>query len=255
MSKGPQRASAWCGLAVAAALILGSAPAGAQSSDIEEVVVTAQKRSERLLDVPASVTALDGETIANRHLSDPADLAGYVPTLQMPQSFGSGNLYIRGIGNSFVDLGTDPSIAMYQDDAYISRPRAQSTAFYDIQRIEVLSGPQGTLYGRNATGGAINVLTRTPTDHLAADMRVSTGDLGLWRAEGGLGGPLAEGLRLRVAGLLSQHKGYGTNLYTGQDIDNDHEYATRAKLEWDAASALRIGLQFDYSRARDRAPG
>ena len=129
---------------------LWSSPSLAQEEktfQLEEVVVTAQKKSQGLQDIPVAVSVINGSDISARGAVDVYDLASVAPSLVISRDKGSANIYIRGVGNAFVNMGVDGSVAVHQDNVYLSRPRGQVASFYDIERIEVLRGPQGTLYG------------------------------------------------------------------------------------------------------------
>jgi iron complex outermembrane receptor protein len=227
----------------------------ADSNDgkIADIVVTAQRVEQRLQEVPVAVTAISGSSLAARGVNSVLAMTAQVPGLTVNRQLGIVNLYIRGIGNNFANLGGDPNVALHEDGVYIARPRAQVTAFMDVDRIEVLRGPQGTLYGRNATGGSINIITRQPTDTLQANADISVGNYDLVKAEGGVGGPIADGLAVRVALMGARHSGYGKNLVTGNDIDNLREWGGRFSARWDMSDTLRYVVTADYYHAADRA--
>ena len=143
-------------------LVFG-APAYAQ---IEEIIVVAQKRAENLQSVPISITAYDAAALEARAIESIADMSSATPGLIVSGNLRSAQIFIRGIGSEDISIGTDGSTAVYLDGVYLGRTEMALTEFLDVERVEVLRGPQGTLYGRNAVGGAINVLSKPPTDEL-----------------------------------------------------------------------------------------
>jgi len=154
-------------MTVAAVLSAGAASAqstGDANQGLEEIVVTAQKRSENLQDTPLAITAITGESIEGYGRSDVSALAFSSPSLAYSEAGGEAQLYIRGVGTNIFGVGADPSVAINLDGVYLGRPNMGLTQFLDVERVEVLRGPQGILYGRNSTGGAVNIISRMPTD-------------------------------------------------------------------------------------------
>lgn len=206
-------------------------PAIPGGDGVGDIVVTATRSSESLSKVAASVTAISGAAIGAGGIKDIASLQSAVPNLSVGDQFGVNRTFIRGIGLTSIDLGADGAVAFLQDGAIIARPAAQLAGFYDIDRVEVLRGPQGTLYGRGATAGAINLITRRPTDELSGYANVSYGNYNAVSLEGGVGGPLvADKIMVRVSGKYDRRDGYGTNLFTGNPVDDRNAYAIRASV-------------------------
>ncbi len=245
--------------ALAAAIALttalpGSIQAAETRTAIEEVVVTATRVAGRIEDTPAAISAVQGDAIGTGGVSDIRDLQYEIPNLSVGQQFGVNRTFIRGIGLTSVELCADGAVAFHQDGAIIARPAAQLGTFHDIERVEVLRGPQGTLYGRGATAGAIDVITRKPSLETQGNLAVSAGEHGLFAAEGGVGGPVAgsEQVLYRVAGKFERRDGYGDNLATGTDI-NDRDYrALRGTLQWLPSEALTATLTYDWFKEDDR---
>ena len=142
----------------------------AQESNRDVIIVTANRRAESIQDAPLSITAFGGDELANRSITSIEQVGAIAPGVQISTYQGDTSIFIRGIG------GTDSSTATYIDGVYISRPAAIGPLFFDIERIEVLRGPQGTLYGRNATGGAVNIVTNRPTDILEGNLQLTVGN-------------------------------------------------------------------------------
>jgi iron complex outermembrane receptor protein len=222
---------------------------GAQASN--EIIVTAQRKSESLQRVPIAVTALSGSSMRETGVTDLIGVAARVPSLNMGQQMGGAKITIRGIGLDTLAPGAEAPVAYYQDGVFLARTSASLIGFFDVDRVEVLRGPQGTLYGRNATGGAINVLTRDPTNSLDGYFVLTGGTYNMFASEGAIGGPITDGVEARIAFRTSDHDGYGKNLFTGKDIDTQHERAVRAKLKFEPATGLTILLTADYEHAKD----
>ena len=233
-----------------------AAQAGLSVADeVEEIVVTAQKREETVQRIPLAVTALGGAALQERDATTVASLAPLVPNFKMSEEVGQPRITLRGIGVDNTAAGAESSIAFNQDGVYYSRPSAIFASMYDIARIEVLRGPQGTLYGRNATGGSVNIITNQPTDTLHAAVNVTGGNHETFNSEGFLSGPLGDVLAGRVSYSIQHHAGYGENLITGSDIDNRDSQAVRAQLLAKPTTDLTVLLSADYSHQKDRSNG
>ncbi len=203
----------------------------AADAGLSEIIVTATRSAQSLSKVSASVTAIAGDQIGAGGIKDVGSLAQAVPNVSVGDQFGVNRTFIRGIGLTSIDLGADGAVAFLQDGVLIARPAAQLSGFYDIDRVEVLRGPQGTLYGRGATAGAINLITKKPTDELTGYARASYGNYNAVTLEGGVGGPLlGDKILARVSGKYDRHDGYGKNLFTGADVDNRDAWALRGSL-------------------------
>jgi iron complex outermembrane receptor protein len=243
--------------AVALTVALAPAPAAAQDdtqADDDEIIVTAQKREQALSDVSLSVSAIGGETLAETNTVNIESLQNLVPSISFGNDFNFAKLFIRGIGLSSSLPGVDPSVALHVDGAVVSLAQAQLGSMFDLERVEVLRGPQGTLYGRNATGGAVNLITAKPSDELEGYLRFTVGgpDL-LLMEEGAVGGPLSDQVRARLAVQRIDRDGYGKNEFTGHDIDNAHQMSARAHLEFLPTDTLDILLTGEYHSEDDRS--
>ena len=205
----------------------GQAPSAA--TVLESVEVTALKTRNRLQDVPASVTALTADDLARAGLVNSADLQQRVPGLSLSSGGRETNLAIRGVSNNVRSIGADPSNAVHLDGVYLPRSSMALTELFDLQRVEVLKGPEGTLYGRNATGGAINVVTRKPNANPSAEGFVGSGSLGLRRTQLAVGGG-AEDVSGRLAVAYTKDDGYTRNLSTGTGLDSNDFKAFRGQL-------------------------
>ncbi|MHA3791760.1 TonB-dependent receptor [Sphingomonas sp. YL-JM2C] len=227
----------------------------ASSGTTGDIVVTALRRETTLQKTPAAVAAISGEELQARGISDIQDLATAVPSVSFGQTIGQAHIAVRGIGSDVVTAGQDPRVAFYQDGVYIARPGAQLGGMFDVDRVEVLKGPQGTLYGRNATGGAVSVVSRKPTDTLEGYVRAGYGNYNAVTLDGAISGPLAETLTARIAGHFEHRDGYGKNLVTGKDIDDKREVALRGAIAWRPSDRLELLTTVDYFRESDNAFG
>lgn len=221
----------------------------------EEIIVTAQKRSESLQDVPLAISALSGNSLSDRAITDVASLAMAVPSLTFGSYGGQARIAIRGIGFDTINPGGEGRVAYHLNGVYLSRPAATTGTFFDVNRVEVLRGPQGTLYGRNATGGSINVIPRGPTDTFEGYLNLGYGNYNAITTEGAIGGPITDGVGFRVAFSTEDHDGYGRNITTGNEIDNAKRRAVRGMLSFALGETAKLDLSADYSTEDDRNYG
>jgi len=248
-------ALAAAGMASASAQAAEGAAAQSETAAIEEVIVTAQRRAEDLQKTPLAVTALSGATLADRQVVDVRGLSQMAPSVSVGASLGIARIAIRGISYDTLTQAGESRVAFHVDGVYVSRPPAQLASFFDVDRVEVLRGPQGTLYGRNATAGAINVITGEPKDQLSGYVRGTVGNYSLVRTEGALNIPLGEGVAGRVAFQTADRDGYGRNLATGGEIDDLQTRAARAKLRFELSPEVKLLLSGDYFEEHDNSGG
>jgi iron complex outermembrane recepter protein len=208
-----------------------SAQSDQSAGALAEIVVTAEKRSESLQTTPISITALTDKALDNEQVRNLNDITALVPSLKMGQNDGYQQITIRGIGNTNFQPAGDGSVAVNVDGVYVSRPIAQATSLYDISQVEVVRGPQGTLYGRNASAGSVNVTTNMPTDAFSGYGKVSYGNFNDIYTEGAVGGAVVDDLLLvRIAGFSENRNGYGENIVTGNQVENRNAQAIRATV-------------------------
>jgi iron complex outermembrane recepter protein len=230
-----------------------AAAAQASSSGIGDIVVTAQKRSESVQAIPLAVTALNGAGLQAKNATTVAAFAQQVPGLNVSEQVGQARVTLRGIGVDNISTGAESSVAFNQDGVFYSRSAAALASFYDVERIEVLRGPQGTLYGRNATGGSVNILTNRPTTSFEAGLDVTGGNDQTINSEGFVSGPLTDTLSGRFSFQTQHHDGYGKNLVTGDDVDTKNSQAGRGQLLFKPDDRLSILIGADYYRSKDRS--
>jgi iron complex outermembrane receptor protein len=236
-----------------AAMIAAAGQAMAQEATaLDEIVVTAQKRSENLQDVPVSVTAFTADQLKDQRVGDVLALSGLSPGLQIKTDDNAANprIFIRGIGVNDFNPSTASAVGVYLDGVYVASPLAQMAGFYDLQQVEVLRGPQGTLYGRNTTGGAINVTTRKPSNTPSADLAVDYGRFNSLNVQGGFGGPLGgDTLSFRISGLYDKSDGYTLNRLTGNKGNDADRKAVRGALRFTPDSKLTVDVSANYSKS------
>ncbi|NEZ04769.1 TonB-dependent receptor [Wenzhouxiangella sp. XN201] len=219
------------------------------ASELERIEVTARRRSESLQDVPLSVTALSGENLEQAGAQDITYLNQVVPNTTMEISRGTSNTltaFIRGIGQQDPVAGFEAGVGIYIDDVYLNRPQAAVLDIYDVERIEVLRGPQGTLYGRNTIGGAVKYVTKRLGHEPSASIRASVGSYSqadlVVKAET----PIGDSLAIGGAVATFNRDGFGKNLTTGADNYNKDVLAARASMEWTPTDSLFMRLSGDY---------
>ncbi|MGE5563547.1 MAG: TonB-dependent receptor [Bacillota bacterium] len=224
--------------------------AAAEASD-QQIVVTARRRSELLLNVPVAVTAFSGEQLDRQGALDITDVADTTPNVTLEVSRGTNSTltpFIRGIGQQDPVAGFEQGVGLYLDDVYLNRPQAAVLDIYDVERIEVLRGPQGTLYGRNTVGGAIKYVTRRiPTDAPHAMFRTNVGTHGQLDAIAQVSAPLTQSLRVGAAVARLSNNGFGRNLTTGQRNYNKDVWAARGTVEFEPAPDTFFRLSGDYT--------
>lgn len=228
------------------------APAG-----IEEVIVTATKTAENLQDVPVAVTAFTGETLRETGTVEVFDLQYQTPNLTITQSLASGSaaaIAMRGQSQADVLLTTDTSVGVYMDGVNMPRTLGVRGNMFDLERVEVVKGPQGTLYGRNTTGGAINLISKKPSyEALGGFVEAGVGNYKAWRLAGAINIPIWEQkLAMRVAGQLSRRDGFGESNFTGNDLANDHESFIRGTVQFDPMENLSVTLSGDWQEVEEQ---
>lgn len=239
--------------AVVGMLLVGGASALAQSDarmTVEEVIVTAQKRAESLQEAPISIAAFSAQRLENMGFTDIGDLQHSTPNLsmrEMPSSKASMRVYIRGVGNNDAQASQDPAIAIYMDGIYIARSTGLIAELADVERIEVLRGPQGTLYGRNATGGAINILSRAPAGEFGFKQKITAGNRGLWRSQTLIDLPAVADLSVQLAYVRGAVDGWVKNRGEGVDFNQEKREAMRFAVRWRPVEAVTVDYSYDRS--------
>jgi len=216
---------------------------------LEEIIVTAQKRAQSLQEVPVAVTAISGDDINDAGITGLADISRQTPGFSMTQfNLAEPQMFIRGIGSTQDSAGSDAPVAMFIDEVYIGRAGGASMELYDIERIEVLRGPQGTLFGKNVVGGAISVHSAKPSDELMAKLGGTLGSDGLTSIKGLVNGALSDSVAGKFAFSKKDTDGYAQNITTGQSTHDVDNISTRGQLFIQASDTLDITLAADYSK-------
>lgn len=248
--------SAICAL-LAAAQASGQAqrqPAAATPDEglqIAEVIVTARRRAESLQNVPVSVSALDANRIVELQAENIAGLQNAVPNLYIDRGDGANTvIFIRGIGQNDSLAFADAGVGVYVDDVFVARSQAAFLDLFDVERVEVLRGPQGTLYGRNTIGGAVKFVSAEPPEQVGLYVEAGGGNFGYQALKARLGGPLSDDLRGKIAVAAIERDGYATNTLDGADDGDTKSLAWRGTLAYTPTDSTRISLSVDGKRDR-----
>ncbi len=216
---------------------------------LDEVIVTATKRAENIQDVPVSVSAISGEQIKNLGIADMEDLSAYIPNFEINSVAVVPNLYIRGIGGGLTH-SIEQSVGRFIDDVYISRGAINLHGFMDLANVEVLRGPQGTLFGKNTVGGALILRTGDPTDTFESGVNLTVSDYstvgGNQEFEGFISGPLSENLAGRIAVRFRDKDGYYENRLSGPNGTERTDQGVRVKLAWTPTDKFSADLKLEY---------
>ncbi len=215
-----------------------------------EIVVTATKREQTLQDVPVAVSVTTAETIERAQIRDIRDLSTLVPSLRVNQlqSSANTNFYIRGFGNGANNAGIEPSVGLFVDGVYRSRSASMIADLPDVQRIEVLRGPQSTLFGKNASAGVISLVTKKPQFKFGGNVEASYGNFNALILKGVVTGPISETIAASVAGGYNKRDGYVTDLGTGSKSNERNRWFVRGQLLFEPSSDLEIRLIGDYGK-------
>ena len=220
----------------------------------EEIIVTAEKRSESLQDLSQAVTVLSGIDLDNRQISTFVDLSAIAPGVNIAKNEGFKTVItIRGVGyETNQNAIATPSVSYHLDGIYVASPYSLQTDFLDLERVEVLRGPQGTLFGQNSTGGAINVITRAPTtDETYGSADLTMGNYGLLKTRAVINKPLSENLAMRASFISNSRDGFTENLTNGQDLDDADSVSARVRLSYEPSDIFRANFMaqvFDEDR-------
>lgn len=262
------------GLLLASAAIICAAPAWAQDAEqvaaeenaqageaaeeSGEIVVTARRRAEALQDVPIAVTAYSGAQLEREGAIDITDIGDTTPNVTLETSRGTNSTltaFIRGVGQQDPVAGFEQGVGIYLDDVYLNRPQGAVLDIYDVERIEVLRGPQGTLYGRNTIGGAVKYVTRRLPDDPEVKVRANVGTYGQADLIVSAGGALTEGFRVGASAARLSRGGFGENLTTGSENYSKDIWAVRGTMEMEPVEGLDIRFSGDYTWDNSNARG
>ena len=215
----------------------------------EEIIVTAEKRSESLQDISQAVTVLNGKDLDNRQISTFVDISAIAPGVNVAKNEGFKTVItIRGVGyETNQNAIATPSVSYHLDGIYVASPYALQTDFLDLERIEVLRGPQGTLFGQNSTGGAMNVVTQAPsTDGTYGSADLTLGDHGLTKLRAAINKPLNDKMAMRASFISNKRHGFTDNLTTGQDLDDADSISARVRVKYEPSEDFRANFTAQY---------
>lgn len=238
-------------------------PAGQEAeTNLDEIVVTARRRSESLQDVPVAVSAFDAEDLEARGVSDIGQVAASVPNLTFTSGVVAGagsssvaQVYIRGVGQDDYQPATDPGVGIYLDGVYLGRTTGAVLSLLDVERVEVLRGPQGTLFGRNTIGGAISITSRAPSQDPSGSVTATVGERSLFELKGSFGGALSDTLSARLVGGLRQQDGLVTSSQIDGDFGNTDRWGVQGQLLWTPSPEVSVQVSADYSEVDQNAAG
>jgi iron complex outermembrane recepter protein len=237
---------------IATPVFAQSAPPAAEAdTGLEEIIVTAQKREQNLQNVPVSVTALSAETLANNRITDFTDLTRAASSLTVTQATSSPNnsIILRGIGTFAFSIGVEPSVAVIVDDLPVVQQAQAFDSLGDVQRIEVLKGPQGTLFGKNASAGVVNIVTKDPSNSTSGSIAFTAATDSDYRAEVSLSGPLSDnGSGYRLSGFYHNYRGNVRNLTTGRVLNDQDSFGLRAKFKLILSDTLNFTVNGSYAK-------
>lgn len=236
------------------------APKPAEATTLEGLTVTARKREETLQDVPVAVTAFTPDRLDTLNVQDLAALSGQVPNTTIYAARGSSSTvtaYIRGIGQSDPLWGVDPGVGIYLDDVYIARPQGALLDVFDVERIEVLRGPQGTLYGKNTIGGAIKYVSRKLDTEFGGYAQLTAGNYGRLDTKAAVGGAFDQAgvFRARIAVASLNHDGFGENLYTRQEVGDKQINTARINFGIFASDTFDVQIAYDWMKDQSGVRG
>jgi outer membrane receptor protein involved in Fe transport len=231
----------------------GSAAGGGADGTVEALIVTAQKREEDIQDVPIAISAFTQEDLTRQQIAGGPDLITQVPNMTFTKTnFSSYSVQLRGIGTQAISATTDPAVAVAFNNTPFIRNRFFEQEFYDLQRVEVLRGPQGTLYGRNATAGVVNIISAKPKFVAEGKLSGDVSNYNSSRVEGMVNIPLVQDVvALRIAGAWTKRDGYATNELTGNPIDGRDLWSTRVSLRVAPTDGIDVNLIWEHFEEND----
>jgi iron complex outermembrane receptor protein len=242
----------WFGItALGLSLAYNPAPAHAEEVALEEVIVTANRREENLQEVAMSVSAFTDEFLKNSGTTSLQQLDQYTPNFKISPvtDTRSTSIRIRGIGSIGSNAGIDPSVGVFIDGVYQGRAGMSIADLMDIQRVEVLRGPQGTLYGKNTAAGALNIISKSPTDLFEAEIEAVVGNYEARELRGMINIPLGDGGHAtRLSGYYAENGGFDENTFSGEDINTTDRYGIRSRTLFDMGKVGELTLSLDYSK-------
>src|SRR5215469_9521887 len=246
-----QRRASHSLILINALLLSSTIPAMAQ---LEEVVVTAQKKTEAAQTVPINITAFTGQDLQSQHINQFKDLQFHAPNVTYTAgNFGGADFQIRGIGVTAIGYDAESGVAVNFNEVYLAAPNLTEGSFYDLSGVEVLAGPQSTLYGRGATGGVVNINIMKPDlENPEAEVIGDYGNYNAGKIQGVVNLPIVtDQLAIRVAGEWNKRDGFVTNIFNNSKVDSLNEYSVRSTLRWQPTEKTTIDVTGEFSREDD----
>ena len=240
-------------LTVAAPALAQTAPPSEPATAVEDIIVTAQKREESIQDVPIAVTALSAENLEAMRIDGGSELVRAVPNVSFSKNnFSMYNFSIRGIGTKAVSASSDPAVAVSFNNSPLTRNRLFEQEYLDVNRVEVLRGPQGTLYGRNATGGVVNMIPNLPGPDFEAMLKAEAGNFGSTRGQMMVNIPLTDTFWVRAAASTTKRDGFDYNTFTERRVNNRDLWSTRLSAAWEPTDRFRANLIWEHFEEDDQ---
>lgn len=220
------------GAAIVSTATVSLYPVVLQAQALEEIVVTAQRRSQSLQEVPISIDAISGEEIRQQGFRNMDQLADFSPSILIDNRIQDQDIAIRGVGTTGNNLTLEQAAPTFVDGIHYGRTSQIKNAFMDLERVEVLRGPQPVYFGQNATAGAFSLTTKKPTPEWEGNINAEVGNFGRKTVEAAVGGPITDTFGIRVAGKWDTMDGYLEDIFTGNDFPEGRDYAGRAIVQW-----------------------
>ncbi len=230
-------------------------PVVLQAQALEEITVTAQRRTQSIQEVPISLEAFSGATLATQGLRSMEDVSMFSPSVEIDIRTQDQDIAVRGMGTTGNNLGLEQAVPTFSDGVHYGRTSMIMGAFLDVERLEVLRGPQPIAFGQNATAGAFSIISKKPTEEWEGDVTAEFGNWGRMSVEGGVGGPVTDTLGIRVAGQIDRMGGYLRDVITGDMFPDSDEKAGRATLVWSPTENFEATLKGEYARRRRDGDG
>jgi iron complex outermembrane receptor protein len=225
-------------------------PATTYSQALEEVIVTAQRREQSLQEVPISIHAVSGPELTASGFRTMEDLGQFSPSVEMNESLHEHSVTIRGMGNDVAAMSVEQSAPIFVDGVHFGRPSMIKGAFMDVERVEVLTGPQPVYFGQNATAGAFSITNKKPTETWEGDASAEFGNFGRVSFDGGVGGPITDTLGIRLAAQWDQTTGHLKDVFTGNSFPNREDYGARLTLAWNPTDNFQGTAKIEYMSRR-----
>jgi iron complex outermembrane receptor protein len=230
-----------------------------EGGQLQEVVVSAQKREERLQDTPIAISVFSGEGLEDHNVSSLGDIGQYVPNVDISSDANAGGgssnaqIYIRGIGQNDFLITTDPGVGIYIDGVYFGRATGGIMDLLDLERVEILRGPQGTLFGKNTIGGALNLISQKPSREFGGNVQVGAGNLSRKEVRGSIDMPLSDQWLSKLSVSHKDRDGYVERFFGGEDMGDENSTSARLSLQWNPSDALEANFVADGTRVRQNS--